>query len=131
MNSLLSAVPNLDKLAVITGEQVANIGSQDMNDEVWLKLAKRVNAALADPGTDRVLITHGTDTLKETSYFLTLVTSSTQAGRDGGLDASCDRRQRGRPGDICDGVAVVTNPGAQGKGTLVVLDDEIHYAPTS
>ena len=43
VNSLLSAVPNLDKLAVITGEQVANIGSQDMNDEVWLKLAKRVN----------------------------------------------------------------------------------------
>jgi L-asparaginase len=43
VNSLLSAVPNLDKLAVITGEQVANIGSQDMNDAVWLKLAKRVN----------------------------------------------------------------------------------------
>ena len=40
VNSLIKAVPNLDKLAVITGEQVANIGSQDMNDEVWLKLAQ-------------------------------------------------------------------------------------------
>ena len=66
VNSLLSAVPNLDKLAVITGEQIASIGSQDMNDEVWLKLAKRVNAVLAEPGTDGVLITHGTDTLEET-----------------------------------------------------------------
>ncbi len=47
VNSLIKAVPNLDKLAVITGEQVANIGSQDMNDEVWLKLAKRVNEVLA------------------------------------------------------------------------------------
>src|SRR5512143_1976773 len=46
VNSLLKAVPNLDKLAVITGEQVANIGSQDMNDEIWLKLAKRDNAVL-------------------------------------------------------------------------------------
>ena len=76
VNSLLSAVPNLDKLAVITGEQVANIGSQDMNDEVWLKLAKRVNAVLAESGTNGVLITHGTDTLEETSYFLSLVTKS-------------------------------------------------------
>ena len=73
---LLSGVPNLDKLAVITGEQVASIGSQDMSDAVWLKLAKRVNAVLADPGTDGVLITHGTDTLEETSYFLTLVIRS-------------------------------------------------------
>src|SRR6188474_987025 len=63
INSLLKAVPNLDKLAVITGEQVANIGSQDMNDEVWLTLAKRLNAALADSATDGALITHGTDTL--------------------------------------------------------------------
>jgi L-asparaginase len=47
VNSLIKAVPNLDKLAVITGEQVANIGSQDMNDEIWLKLAKRLNAVLA------------------------------------------------------------------------------------
>ena len=71
-----SAVPNLDKLAVITGEQVANIGSQDMSDEIWLRLARRVNAVLATPDTDAVLITHGTDTLEETSYFLSLVTPS-------------------------------------------------------
>ena len=47
VNSLLAVVPNLDKLAVITGEQVANIGSQDMSDEIWLKLARRVNEVLA------------------------------------------------------------------------------------
>jgi L-asparaginase len=128
VNSLLSAVPNLDKLAVITGEQVANIGSQDMNDEVWLKLAKRVNAALAEPGTDGVLITHGTDTLEETSYFLTLVTSSTKPVVMVGSMRPATAISADGPGNIYNGVAVVTNPGAKGKGTLVVLNDEIHYA---
>src|SRR5262249_32753772 len=47
VDDLVRAVPNLDKLARIEGEQVANIGSQDMNDAVWLKLAQRVNATLA------------------------------------------------------------------------------------
>jgi L-asparaginase len=128
VNSLLSAVPNLDKLAVITGEQVANIGSQDMNDEVWLKLAKRVNAALADAGTDGVLITHGTDTLEETSYFLALVTSSTKPVVMVGSMRPATAISADGPGNIYNGVAVVTDPGAEGKGTLVVLNDEIHYA---
>ena len=48
VNTLIDAVPNLSKLADITGEQVVNIGSQDMNDEVWLKLARSVAAAQAD-----------------------------------------------------------------------------------
>ncbi len=67
VNTLIRAVPNLGKLARITGEQVANIGSQDMNDDVWLKLARSVDAALAQPDVDAVLITHGTDTLEETA----------------------------------------------------------------
>jgi len=128
VGSLLSAVPNLDKLAVITGEQVASIGSQDMNDEVWLRLAKRVNAALADPGTDGVLITHGTDTLEETSYFLALVTSSMKPVVMVGSMRPATAISADGPGNIYNGVAVVTNPGAKGKGTLVVLNDEIHYA---
>jgi L-asparaginase len=128
VNSLLSAVPNLDKLAVITGEQVASIGSQDMNDEIWLKLAKRVNAVLAEPGTDGVLITHGTDTLEETGYFLALVTSSTKPVVMVGSMRPATAISADGPGNIYNGVAVVTNPGAKGKGALIVLNDEIHYA---
>jgi L-asparaginase len=125
---LLSAVPNLDKLAVITGEQVASIGSQDMSDAIWLKLAKRVNAVLADPGTDGVLITHGTDTLEETSYFLTLVTRSDKPVVMVGSMRPATAVSADGPGNIYNGVAVAANPGAKGKGTLVVLNDEIHYA---
>jgi L-asparaginase len=128
VNSLLEAVPNLDKLAVISGEQVASIGSQDMNDEVWLKLAKRVNAVLAEPGTDAALITHGTDTLEETSYFLSLVTKSDKPVVMVGSMRPATAVSADGPGNIYNGVAVAADAHAQGKGTLVVLNDTIHYA---
>ena len=128
VNSLLKAVPNLDKLAVLTGEQVANIGSQDMNDEIWLKLAKRVNAVLAEPGTDGVLITHGTDTLEETSYFLSLVTKSDKPVVMVGSMRPATAISADGPGNIYNGVAIVTDPRAKGKGTLVCLNDVFHYA---
>ena len=76
MQELLDAVPEAKKLANLTGEQVANIGSQDMNDTVWIKLATRVNEILANPDVTGVVITHGTDTIEETAYFLNLVTKS-------------------------------------------------------
>ncbi len=128
VNSLLAAVPNLDKLAVITGEQVANIGSQDMSDAIWLRLGKRVNEVLASPDADAVLITHGTDTLEETSYFLSLVTRSDKPVVMVGSMRPATAISADGPGNIYNGTAVATDPGAKGKGTLVVLNDTIHYA---
>ena len=128
VNSLLSAVPNLDKLAVITGEQVANIGSQDMSDEVWLKLAKRLNAVLGSPDADGALITHGTDTLEETSYFLSLVTKSDKPVVMVGSMRPATAISADGPGNIYNGVAIVADPRAKGKGTLVSLNDAIHFA---
>src|SRR3954467_15498089 len=59
VEALLEAVPQAKKLATLTGEQISNIGSQDMNDEVWLKLATRLNTLLAQPDVTGVVITHG------------------------------------------------------------------------
>src|SRR3954469_5949931 len=73
---LIKAVPGLAEIAAVTGEQIASIGSQDMNDAVWIKLARRVNQVLANPEVDAVVITHGTDTMEETGSFLNLVTKS-------------------------------------------------------
>jgi L-asparaginase len=128
VDALLKAVPSLDRLAIISGEQIANIGSQDMNDEIWLKLAKRVNQLLKSSDTDGVLITHGTDTLEETSYFLDLVVKSDKPVVMVGSMRPATAISADGPGNIYNGMAVVTDSASRGKGTLVCLNEEIHYA---
>src|SRR5437763_15033385 len=128
VEDLISAVPNLNKMALITGEQVVNIGSQDMNDEVWLKLANRLNAALNSPEVDGVVITHGTDTLEETSYFLSLVTHSNKPVVMVGSMRPATAISADGPGNLYNAVAAASSPGARGRGVLVVLNDELDYA---
>src|SRR5204863_9071585 len=72
IDQLLNAVPAIHKYAKVTGEQISSIGSQDMSIEVWMKLNKRINEIFAKNEADAVVITHGTDTQEETSYFLNL-----------------------------------------------------------
>src|SRR5437899_3137955 len=74
--ALIAAAPQLAELARIDVEQVAAIGSQDMDDATWLKLAARTQTAVDDPEIAGVVITHGTDTMEETAFFLNLVVHS-------------------------------------------------------
>lgn len=76
VQTLLNAVPEIQKVANCTGEQIASIGSESMTVEIWLKLANRINELLARKDVDGIVITHGTDTLEETAYFLNLVVKS-------------------------------------------------------
>src|SRR5215510_4767412 len=128
VQGLIKAVPKLGDLADINGEQVVNIGSQDMNNEVWLKLAKRVNEVLARSDVDAVVITHGTDTMEETGYFLSLVSHSNKPIVMVGSMRPATATGADGPANLYNGVAVAVNPGARGRGVLVLLNDEIHYA---
>jgi L-asparaginase len=128
VEQLLAAVPQAKKLAVLRGEQIANIGSQDMNDEVWLKLARRVNELTAMPDVAGVVITHGTDTIEETAYFLNLVVKSRKpvvltAAMRPSTALSADG-----PLNFFNAVAVAASQDAAGRGVLVVVNDWVHGA---
>ncbi len=128
VEDLIKAVPNLDKLATLSGEQVANIGSQDMNDAVWLELAKRTNAVLRDDEVDGVVITHGTDTMEETAYFLNLVVKSDKPVVLVGSMRPATAISADGPGNLYNAVSVAASKGAHGRGVLVAINDEIHQA---
>jgi L-asparaginase len=128
VEQLLAAVPQAKKLAAMRGEQISNIGSQDMNDDVWLKLARRVNELAAMSDVDGVVITHGTDTIEETAYFLNLVVKSKKpvvltAAMRPSTALSADG-----PLNFYNAVAVAANKNAAGRGVLVVVNDWIHGA---
>jgi len=125
VDELLSAVPEIKDIADIKAEQVANIGSQDMNDEVWLKLSKRVNELLGQNDVDGVVITHGTDTQEETAYFLNLTVKSDKPVILVGSMRPSTAISADGPRNIYNAVATAVAPESVGKGVMVVMDDKI------
>src|SRR5215831_1398335 len=99
-----------------------------MNHEVWFKLANRVNEVLKSDDVDGVVITHGTDTMEETGYFLSLVVKSDKPVVLVGSMRPATAISADGPINLYNGVALAGSPEAKGRGPLVVLNDTIHYA---
>ena len=123
---LIDAVPGIEKIANLTSEQIANIGSQDMNDEVWITLAKRINELLAKSDIAGVVITHGTDTMEETAFFLEQVVSSDKPVVLVGSMRPSTAVSADGPANLRAGVKLAASTEAKGRGTLIVLNDTIH-----
>src|SRR4051812_31431234 len=128
VDQLINAVPQAKKLATLKGEQISNIGSQDMNDEVWLKLAKRVNELGKMDAVKGIVITHGTDTIEETAYFLNLVSRTSKPIVLTGSMRPATALSADGPLNFFNAVAIAASSDAAGRGVLVVLNDWIHGA---
>ncbi len=128
IEALIAAVPQLADLAELDVEAVASLGSQDMTESVWLRLAERVTAALAEPAISGVVITHGTDTMEETAYFLNLVVPSAKAVVLVGAMRPATSISADGPMNLYNAVAVARHVDAADRGVLIVANDEIHLA---
>lgn len=126
--ALIAAVPQLAELARLDVEQVAAIGSQDMDERIWLALAARTQTALDDPELHGVVITHGTDTMEETAFFLNLVVRTEKPIVLVGAMRPATAISADGPMNLYNAVAVAAHPETRGRGVLVVANDEIHFA---
>ncbi len=125
VDKLLASVPELNNLAQVRGEQVFQIASESFTNEHLVQLAKRVSALAKQADVDGIVITHGTDTLEETAYFLTLTVHTTKpivvvGSMRPGTALSADGAL-----NLYDAVATAASPTAAGKGVLVTMNDEI------
>jgi L-asparaginase len=128
IDAMIAAVPGIANLANIKGEQISNVGSQDMSFDIMLTLAKRINQLLATPQVDGIVVTHGTDTMEETAFFLNLVVKSDKPVVMVGSMRPSTAVSADGPLNLYNAVGVAIDPNARGRGVLVVMNDWIHGA---
>ena len=128
IDAMLAAVPGIKDMANVKGEQISNVGSQDMSFDIMLAVAKRINELAPKSDVDGIVITHGTDTMEETAFFLNLVVKTDKPVVMVGSMRPSTAVSADGPLNLYNGVGVAIDPNARGKGVLVVMNDWIHAA---
>src|SRR5262249_31373957 len=128
IDAMITAVPGIRDLANIKGEQISNVGSQDMSFEILLKLAKRINDLAKSSDIDGFVITHGTDTMEESAFFLNLTVKTEKPVVMVGSMRPSTAVSADGPLNLYNAVGVAADPNARGRGVLVVMNDWIHGA---
>jgi L-asparaginase len=126
---LVAAVPEIKQVARVKVEQIANVTSTDITLEHWLTLAQRISTIFStDADAAGVVITHGTNTLEETAYFLNLTVKHDKPVVLVGSMRPATAMSADGPLNLLNAIRVATSAEARGKGALVVLNEEINGA---
>jgi glutamin-(asparagin-)ase len=128
VQELIAAVPAIADVADVRGEQLFQIDSVSLTDALLLKLAHRLSALLKQDDVDGIVVTHGTDTMEETAYFLNLVLKSAKPVVVVGSMRPGTALGADGPMNLYNAVVVAASAQSRAKGTLVVMNDEIHTA---
>ena len=124
IDALLQATTGFDIAADIAGEQIASVGSQDMSEAIWWQLHQRIKTA----GVDGVVITHGTDTIEETSFLLDLVVEAGAPVVLVGAMRPANALGADGPRNLACAIRAAASPQSRDRGVLVVIADMVHSA---
>lgn len=128
IESIASSVDGIDDLASLMEIQITNVNSDDITSLNWLDIAGKINALSKDPLIDGFVITHGTDTMEETAYFLHLTCHTDKPIVVTGAMRPSTSTSADGPMNLYEAVAVASSPLAVGKGVMCVFSDSIYGA---
>lgn len=128
VEDLLKAVPQLQRTAPIEAVQICNVNSDDMTAAIWIHLAETINEMARDPGVKGFVITHGTDTMEETAYFLNLTVKTDKPVVITGSMRPATAISPDGPMNLYESVCVAACDDAVGMGVLAVFSDRIYTA---
>lgn len=126
---VVDAIPALKKVARLEVEEVIRVGSSSITVENWLSLARRINEILAqESDVTGVVVTHGSNTLEETGYFLSLTVRSDKPVVLTAAQRQFTTLSSDSPKNFLQAVRVAASNDARGKGALIVTNDVINAA---
>lgn len=125
---LIATVPEIAKVARVEVQNLSNVPSDYMDPERWVGLQKAVVDALSLPEVAGVIVSHGTDTLEETAYFLDLTVSSEKPIALIGAQRNASERDFDGPRNLLNAARICVSPEARGKGSMIALNNQINAA---
>jgi L-asparaginase type II len=126
---LTKAAPGIDKVATLSAEQFSNVASGAIGPKQWLELSKRISGAFRErPALSGVVVTHGTDTMEETAYFLDLTVPGDRPVIVTGAMRPADAIGADGPANLFNAVRAAAAPASRGRGAMILMDDRLFAA---
>ena len=123
--ALIGCIPGIEEQVELKAQQLFSMDSSDMTDGRLLQLAQRINQVLQDDGVDGVVVTHGTDTMEETAFFLNLTVHSNKPVVLTGAMRPTTVLSADGPMNLYNAILAAADPQSKGKGVMVCMNDQL------
>lgn len=126
VKDIIKTIPLIENIANIEAAQLYNVDSNEMNEERWIKLSNTINTLVEDDNVDGIVVTHGTDLIEETAYYLTLTVHSDKPVVLTGAMRPATATSADGPFNLYQAVSLACKDEARDKGVMVLFSNTIY-----